>query len=46
MLNGPQVNNGVLAAAMDGTFYDIDKMETYTITPAEFPLRDASGKSL
>jgi len=30
---------------MDGTFYDANAPETYSITPAPFALRDAAGKS-
>jgi hypothetical protein len=45
--NGPQVTkDSVLELSMNGTFFDIKKPESFAITPAVWPLRNPSGKTL
>lgn len=46
LMGGPTVTSDkVLQMALDGTFYDANAPETYSITPAAFDLFNKSGKS-
>lgn len=46
MKGGPTVtSNQVLEVVMDGTFYDANAPEVYSITPAAFEVRNPNGKT-